>query len=396
MPITSPSMQNTTWNTLTTTVLPRWYDRNKAVNVISKGYPLLKILLAKADVRKNLPQSEVIRLMDVLNTAEAYSYYDTVSTTPIQGTTAGEITYANYSSPIALSEQEEDEFTSDEQIANRMKQMVVQTELGFGRRLCIDMYAGNITNTKRITGLEQIICPASHLNESGSAYTNTAEISAATNAPGGDHWRYRQAANTYANIARAAWTGDEATGTGWENLSVNWDHNTAGTNVLGISSTAPYGPNGGLKNLVQIFNVAAYGLGGQPDLIVCSPQAYNDYEFAVQTKQVIYRTPTYYGDGELTLEGLAFKGRTLVYDEWAKSWNTLAAQTSGAAIQNAPLIYGINTETLGFTVDARKNFTLSPPKSPVDQFASVQFMRWRGQLRCVSPRNQFVVFNYAQ
>lgn len=388
MPITSPNMAQTTWNTLSTTVLPRWYDRNKAVDVVSKGYPLLKILLAKADVRKNLPYSEAIRLMDVLNTAEAYSYYDSVSTTPVQGTTAGEITYCNYSSPLAMSEQEEDEFTSDEAIANRMKQMVVQTELGFGRRLCIDMYAGNGSNAKRITGLEQIIHAKSH-----SLYSATDSIDVSTNIPGGDHWRYRQTTSSYAGITRAAYTADEAGGTGWENLSCNWKNTDGGaeTNKLGIDTSAPYGPSSGLRNLVQIFNVAAYGLGGSPDLIVCSPRAYNDYEFAVQTKQVIYRTPTYYGDGELTLEGLAFKGRTLIYDEWAKTWGV----TSSDATTNNPLIYGINTETLGFEIDARKNFNLSVAKSPVDQFASVQFMRWRGQLRCVSPRNQFVIFNYA-
>jgi len=385
-------MQNTTWNTLTTTVLPRWYDRNKAVDVISKGYPLLKILLAKADVRKNLPQSEAIRLMDVLNTAEAYSYYDNVSTTPVQGTTAGEITYTNYSSPLAMSEQEEDEFTSDEAIANRMKQMVVQTELGFGRRLCIDMYAGNVTNAKRITGLEQIIPSASH-----SGFAAGTDITTGTNIPGGDHWKYRQATNSYAGITRVAWTADEAGGTGWEPLSVNWRYTgvTSGWSRLGINTSAPYGPNGPLKNLVEIFNVSAYGLGGQADLIVCSPTAYNDYEFAVQTKQVVYKTPNYYGTAELTVEGLSFKGKTLVYDEWAKTYNAAGSISGGSvAVAGNPLIYGINSETLQFVIDARKNFMLSPPKSPVDQFASVQFMRWRGQLRCVSPRNQFVVFNY--
>lgn len=396
MPITSPTMRNSTWNTLTTTVLPRWYDRAKAVDVISRGYPLLKVLLAKADVQKTLPESMPIRLMDTLNEAEAYGYYGSVSTQPIQGNTAAEIGFCMYSSPLAMSEQEELEFTSTDAIANRMKEMVVQTELGFGRRLCIDTYAGNVVNSLRITGLEQIIAQASHLDESGNAYTNTAALKAATNNPGSAHWHYRQATNTYAGITRTAWTGDEAGGTGWEALSVNWDHNTAGTNKIGISSTAPYGPNGAIQNLIEIHNVAQYGLGGGPDLYVCSPDAYNDYEFAVETKQLIYRTPTYYGDGELTLEGLSFKGRTLVYDEWAKTYNTLAAITGTAGIQNAPLIYGINTSTLGYVIDGRKNFSISANKSPVDQFASVSFMQWRGQLRCVSPRNQLVAFNYAQ
>lgn len=385
MGVGTPNMRNTTWNTLTTHVAPQWYNPGKAVDIISRGYPTLRYFLAKAEKKASTGESIAIRLLDSLNTAEAYSYYDSVSTAPIAGAKAGEVPWAMYAAPLAMSEQEELEFTSETAIADRMKELFVQTELGFGRRLCIDFFAGSITNSKRINGLEQIIFPANH-----SGYDGTTAIGVGTNSPGGNDWKYRQTTSTYAGITRIAFTAMDTAGTGWENLSVNWLDDTAGANRLDISSTAPYGPGGGLKNLIEIFNVAQYGLGGGPDILVCSPVAYNDYEFSVMTKQLVYRVPNAFTGADLTFEGLNFKNKLMIYDEWAKSYNV----QGGVATANNPLIYGLNSNTLKFVVDKRKDFSVGATKEPYAQFAGCAQMQWRGQLICSSPRNQFVVFNY--
>ena len=371
MPITPPSMSISTWNTLSTSALPTWYNARKARDVVSKGSPVLHYMLAKAK-RQELGRTIAVRLLDTLNLPEAYSYYGTVNTAPVRTTTAGEDTVAMYSVPISISEQELLELDVNK-IAEAMEFKIYQAERGYAKRLAIDVYAGAVSNSERLRGLEEI---AYMRNQSaGAGITLTSDV-----------WKLRQANNTYAGITRSAFTADETGGTGWENVSTNFNELTP----IQYSSAAPYGPDTGLKALTMLFNAATYGMDA-PDLIAMHPKAYDDYEFAAQAKQLVYKMTDELTGAELSFGAMMFKGRPMFRDEFCKVYNTVASHSTAGL----GAIYFLNSEVLKLVVDPRKEFTLSSPKETQAQFASVSFIQFRGQQICESPRQLAVGFNYA-
>ena len=183
------TMLKTAWNTLTTSTAQQWYNPDKARDVVSKATPFLFWQLQNAK-EKAMGQSIAIRLLDVRNTVTAYSYYDTLSTAPIKGATAAEVTVAQYNAPLAISEQELLELTTEEAMVDRYKLLVRQTEMGYGYRLSIDQFAGNLVDSKRMLGLEQIYYPKTQLAATGSSAATTLASNYTS-----EKWRLRQANN---------------------------------------------------------------------------------------------------------------------------------------------------------------------------------------------------------
>lgn len=363
------SMGLTTWNTLTTNVLPKWYNGNKARDIVSRATPTLFWLMQNAK-REELPERIAMRLLDTLDLPEAFEYYDTVSTAPSRTTTAAEETVSQYSVPIAISDQEKLEHMTKEAIANRMEQMVWKAERGYAKRLAIDIFAGSQVNSKRIRGLEQICYPTTQSGGAGAISLDT--------------WKARQAANTYANVARAAYTAEDTTGTGWENVSVNWNNTQ-----IQMATSAPYTLlDTGYKLLLDLFNLCTYGTD-RPDLIVMSPQAYDDYENTNLGKTTVYKMADSFGGADLSFSGMSFKGVPLIRDEFCKSYVTVSNATA-----NDNCIYMLKSSALQLLIDPREDFALSEPKMPYNQFASSRFIKFRGQLLSESPRELGVGFNY--
>lgn len=369
------------FDTLATHVLPKWWNADKAEDVVFEPIPLLYILSQTAKKSGPLPADIVVRMLqDKGEGADSFSRYDTVSTAASKGAQAGRLTVANYSIPLPMSQEEEWEFTSEEAIADRLQELVEQQQLTLADRLALDLYKGNDAKSTNVVGLEQALFAETHLNNSGSAASSLAYIN--------DLWRTRQTTSTYAGITRTAFTAAETGGTGWENVSIDFLNDA--TNRIGYSSGAP---NTELQVFTQAYNFASRGVI-HPDLILSDDTPFDDYEFAAQEKMQLQKESSAFGDVNLGYDNMKFKNAIWIRDANAKTQNATSSPSGSDATNGKGNIYFLNTKMMDLAVDSRADFSLTPARQMADQHAAVMHMLWRGQLIVRNPRFMARIFDY--
>lgn len=365
-----------------------WFLEEKAQDITFKSTPTLYWMWRAAQMRE-LPAINAVRLLDAEGAGgDAFTHYDTVSTANSKGPTAGYLPTVMYSWPIPLSLQEEREHTSPEAMADLVEQKVFQQERTAGKRLSIDLFAGSVSNSKRLTGLEQILFPRTQYDDASAVGSYVAETTLVYTP---DVWRLRSAtnaSNVYAGITRTDYTDDGVGGTGWEGVGINYFG--ASANILKYSSSAPYGPDLGMQALTMGFNAATYGMD-RPKILVSTNAPYDHYEFAAQAKSTIYKVASEFSGVELAYSALSYKGVPWIRDEYAKTWNTSLGNANSSYLNN---IYGLNTDTLRLVIDPRDNMRLTDERVAYSQHASVMFMVLRAVLMCTNPRMNFRAFNY--
>lgn len=364
------------YNTLHTTVLPKWLNAGGAQDIVSRATPTLWAFMQKAR-KEPLPHDLMIRIVESFGTgADRFQYYDTVSTTAVKGPQAARTGVANYSIPIALSMQEEWENMTKEAIANHLQIVVEKQMRSFATTLAEDLFRGSAVNTKSIDGLEQWAFATTHTVE--TAHTLSYIPS---------RYKARQVTNTVANIARTAWTSETAGGTGWENVSIDMDPGNYSSAAFAFSSGAP---NAELVALDQGYMFASIGIE-HPDLIVSTPRPYDDYRYAYQGKVTIFQNAgAMNSDMGFTFQNVKYQDAVWFPDEYATTYEDV---TSSAAA-GEDNIYIINTDYTYLKVDSRVDFVMSDVKSPQDQHAGVRHILWRGQLVSENPRTLARLFAY--
>ena len=362
------------YNTLYSTSIERWYNRDKAEDTIFNTNPILMILGAKKEVEP-WGADITVRIVDSKNTTvDSYQYYDTLNTAAMKGPQAARFTLANYNAAITISDQEMRENREPSRIADRIQYHVDVAELSMAERLNIDIYKGNNAKSTNLLGLEQLLIPITDLGTLG-AHTN--------------RFQYRQATGSYGGITRAAWTSDTAGGTGWEGLAVEF--NDTALNEFQHSSTAPYPPDIGLIELNSLYAFASQG-AVHPDLMLSDFLPFQDYELAGQEKMQIQQGSNAFGDLNLGFRNLKYKNATWIMDENAKTQNASAAL--GAETNGSSNVYLLTTKFLRFLVDEGMDFSLGSPRVPVDSHAMTRHLSFAGQVICTNPRYQARIFDY--
>lgn len=361
------------YDTLYANVVEHWLNTNNAEDLVFLQTPTLAFLNAAKETRP-LPHDITVRILESRGTGvDSYEYYDTVSTQPTKGAQAARFEVANYSAPLALSDQEELEFTSPEAIADHID-LVMQKQLNeMTERLAKDVFRGNVSNAKNITGLEQLLPGYNHLDSAGSAANSDAD-------PIIKRFQGKQAANAYGGITRSGWADDDTPGTHWEG-NVYQHFGTP----FGLASGLPNAP---MTRLEEAIAMASYGASA-PNLLVSGFKPYREYETATQGLQQINRQGGEMQGVNITWDNIKVKNATWFWDDFCKQYNTISAEDT-----SYDSIYGLNTDYLHFLVDSRRNFSITEPRTTTDQFAAVRHIQWRGQLICRNPRTQFRYFDY--
>jgi hypothetical protein len=367
------------FTTLFTHVLEDWWNGRKAEDIVFNNVPVLYVLSRTSKKTRPLPAFLNVRILESKSAGvDAFGGYDTVSTASSKGAQAASFPVSNYAAPLAMSLEEEWEFTSPQAIADRLEEYVEQVELSMADRIAKDIYKGSSSNSKNVIGLEDICYADTQAqNTTTDAETTLGYIN--------DRWRARQATNTLGGITRVAFTDVETTGTGWENVSIDFLDTSAG-NTFGLSSGAP---NAALKALFQLYSFCSYGVM-HPDLIISSQQPFDDYEFAGFDKQRFAKEGGALKDVNLAFDNIKFKGAMWIMDEFATTRNS----SLGNATSAKQRLYMLNTRMIDLAVDSRADFALRKPKEPTDQLAAVRHMVWRGQLVARNPRYLGTIFDY--
>lgn len=369
------------WNSLATAVLPKWLNQKSVQDIVHRATPFLWYMFGKARYAE-LPHDLLIRLNESRGgNVTRFQYYGLVSTAPTKGAGAARLDVTQYSAPVTISLQEMLELTSPEAMIDYLQLITKKQLLAMGRMLAEDIFRGNAVNSLSILGMEQWAYALSQWDNSSATYTVPSALAYIN-----DRWRARQATNAVGGITRTGYT-DADTGTGWENVAIDFDPSGSDVDTFGFTSGAP---NAAMVALQQGYNFASYGIE-KPDCIVSTQKPYDDYVNGLQGKITIFKEEDSMKDVHYGFANVKYQNAIWFPDDFAISYDDVGSVDEAAGTDK---LYILNTNYTYIQGDSRLNFALSDELKPLDQHAFTRHILWRGQLVSENPQTLAVLFNY--
>jgi hypothetical protein len=298
----------------------------------------------------NLGERIEVPLMYEMGTADFYSGYDTLDTTPMDGITKAFFDWTQMNVPITISRIEERKNSGELALVSLLKTKTKQALLGiqdlFGKALIqgngpnsataiVTPYTSAINGATGFDPLPKLI----HYSPSGSLVVGNI------------------------NQTTYAW---------WRNQIKN----SSGTTFAGV-----------LKEMSTLYNLCGAGPGGSPNLFLCDRKVYELYEAAMWAK---HQNPSYTKAG-YPFDSLQFHGKPLVWDEFVPD----AANSTITAIpvDASGTLYMLNTQFIDVTYDNETNFISTPFQVPENQDAKTAHIMWYGATTVSNRKKQGVMFS---
>lgn len=242
-----------------------------------------------------------------------------------------------------------------------------------------DIWRGSTNNALRILGYHQALFP---WDQQATGFLALAK------------WQFRQANNTYADVARVPFTAEDVGGTNWENLSANMGTTTSSLTGLGFANTTS-GPNDNFKAFDLFYELCAEGLD-YPDLIVMTRRPYTDYKAAVQGYLRYGRTDTESRGINFAIDNVMYHQAVIIVDDNARY--TQATGSVVIATEGAENIHFFNTgdgEYMEIAADPAANIAMSDFYSDSDTpLNSKCLVVTRIRNRVMGPHRCGVLFGY--
>lgn len=240
----------------------------------------------------------------------------------------------------------------------------------FGTNLNTVVKEGQGNGSRHIQGLEDAIYAATT-----TTGTSPAVFKTRTQATTGTY-------NTYAGVDR---TGTDAAAVGWRNLAFDLDE--AADDIFTMSAAAT-------KVLRRAHQLLTRGTS-RPDLILMSLVPYEDWEgmtWNVSSPLVRFEKSGMGADSaNLPFEHLKFKNAMIVKVDGLE-YSTVGG--SGDVTDGSGIIYLLNTDTWELDFESQAYFSWTDWIQPAEQLVSVSHNVVRMIMRCLSPRENGVIFNY--
>lgn len=337
------SSETVNYTALTSTTLHKWSKTLE--DQISKTNALLFLLMKTRNAYEKLTSigdRMAMPLMYELGTADSYSGYDVLDTTPMDGITAAFYDWRQASIPIAISGDEELKNAGEQRIISLLKAKTQQAEMGlkefFNRRL-LQGAGGSTITTAYSSGVN------------GSSFIDPLPLLV----------KYDPTSSTtIGNI-------NQATYSWWQNQKLN----SAATTFAGF-----------LKDLRKLHNDCSKGPGGSPDLHVTDQNTYELYEAALAA---MHRN-TSYEKADIPFANILFRGKPVVWDEYVPD----VAGDSATQSTTSGSWFMLNTQYIGVKVHADRNFATTPFIKPENQDAKVAHVLWYGGIGVSNRRKQGV------
>ncbi len=179
-------------DTLLATTLSVFTDKELNDNIF-RGIPTWEYLNKKNRVTKSGGASLLVRLLYQKNsTAQFYSGFDILDTTPQEGQTAAQFKWGRAAASVSISGQEQDQNSGEAEVADLMGDKVEQAMMSLADLLAIQAYSSS-TNSKAILNLPNFIDASSTIGDVNS---------------GSNSWWQAQvkASGSFAAQGRADWT----------------------------------------------------------------------------------------------------------------------------------------------------------------------------------------------
>ena len=364
-----PSSLTDNYDALLSTTLRAY--RTKLADNITKGNKFVSFLKEKGRFKKQSGGERVqVPLMHAQNgTADIFSGYGVLDTTPQDGITSAFYPWSQLSVSIAISGLEKKQNKGEAKILDLLQSKTMQAEVSLKELLNNCLVAGRITTT---AGSDQIRNRIGRLDSGATGPNPLGHLIDITN-------------------SRSVVVGNinGSTYDFWRNKARS---STATTFV-------------GFKNeLNRTYDDCSKGTGGVPDLLLGDQVAWETYWLALEQREQYVisekRTVDILGGSD----ALKFRGSTFFWDEVVPDpetpYNPVDA-TGTAGVQHggsatASTIYLLNSESFDFIVESDTDFDTTPFLRPENQDASVAQIMWMGQIGLNNRRKDGVLYGINQ
>lgn len=301
--------------------------------------------------------------------------YENLPIPASSGAGAFYVEYANYAAPVAMSWVEEQKIRDPYEIINLAQVRYFKAGKAIAEALDQDIFWGTNNDANAITGLEQALI------STGQA-AGTAAATAAYPV-----WRFRQAANSYLGITRAAFTAEDTTGTGWEGCAMDLDDAVI-TYTSDANEMLKTLGNEAFELVTHFYNMMCYG-SDFPDLMISTHTPLEHYSIAAAGTIQIHKQGGKIDDINLGFGTSWFRGAL-----WVSTPRAAASGLSGTASANDDMIYFLNTKYIRLEVSDTGDFVMTPFTSGAGQVSAACQLLWRGQFIMDNPRMNGVAFSY--
>lgn len=284
-----------------------------------------------------------IPLMYELGQADAYSGYDTLDVTPMDGITSAFAEWRQLSVPIAISGLEEKKNSGEERMIALLDAKTKQAKGGimefFNKRFLIGAGSSSITS-------------AYSSSRTGASFLDPLPLLV----------KYDPTTSTTVqNI-------NQATYSWWQNKTKN-------------STSTTYA--GFLKELRAARHDVMKGVGGAPDLHVTDQ---GSYELYIAALAAAHQNPSFQ-KADIPFDNVAFFGKPVVWDEFTpdvQGDSETQSTTSGTW-------WNLNTQFFQIKVHSGTNFATTPFVKPENQDAKVAHILFLGGVGVSNRRKQGVI-----
>ena len=333
-----PSSLTDSYDALLTTTLRNYQPKMR--DNITRGNKLVSWLKSKGRTRKVDGGERVqIPLMHAQNaTADIYSGYGLLDTTPTDGITSAFYEWAQLSVSISIARREKRQNSGKHKALDLLEAKTMQSEASLKELLNNCLVAGRITSG--VSGASGQFSARVGRLDSGAAgplplavlidVTNSRSVAVGNINP-----------NTYSF---------------WRNVATS----STGTTWAAFKS-----------EMNAMYNTCARGSAGAPDLIIADQTGWETYWAALQTQE------RYIIDSKETVDvlggsdALKFRGAAIVWDEVVPDPETNAEVVSAVGTMTASTMYFINSEAWEYIVDSQTDMITTPFLRPENQDASV-------------------------
>ena len=356
-----PSSVTDQYDALLSTTLRNY--QTKLHDNITKGNKFLAWLDSKGRTRKVGGGHQIsIPLMHQQNgTADIYSGYGQLDTTPQDGITTAFYDWAQMAVSITISRKEKRQNSGKSKILDLLQAKTMQAEVSLKELLNNCLVAGRIVNG---TASERIQARIGQLDSGASGplplgalidLNPTRSVAVGNINP-----------NTYAFWANQA-------------------KNSSATTFVGFKN-----------EMNQLYNDCSKGTGGNVDLILATQIYWETYWLALQQQERYIiedkRTVDILGGSD----GLKFRGSVIVWDEVVPDPETSFNPVDSIGTNSAASAYYVNTESVEFITDSETDFITTDFVRPTDQDASVAQILWMGATTVNNRRKNGVHYGVSQ
>ena len=360
-----PSSLTDDYGALLTTTLrsmqPRLHDN------ITRGNKFLAWLEMKGRFRSQDGGERVkVALMHALNsTADIYTGYGNLDTTPQDGITSAFYTWSQIAVSISISRLEERQNSGNSQAISLLQSKTRQAEVSASELLNNCLVAGRITASANL----------------GQFFARIGRLDSAAVGP------LPLAVLIDANASRSVSVGNinGNTYSFWRNQATS----SPATTFAGYK-----------QELNQVYNDCSRGAGGNPDLVLGDQRMWEQYFNGLQNQERYVVTDQRIIDvlGGAGEDMLKLRGATFIWDEVVPDVETNAevVDAIGTVGASGGTVFMVNSESMEYVRDAQTDFITTPFVRPVGQDARVAQILWMGAMGTNNRRKNGVLYGISR